>query len=375
VRSSRTTGFGNASYHRPKLSMDGTSSEKTLLTAAWIAGVLFAAILGTLLVTSWGMEWRVAAALAIPLSALAQGIAWTARYTCRANPLGRTDPWRIVLTHVISGLILSYFWVSAGWLLTGFMDATLSTGGNSKLFMGVRTHLYGVGFSYYLLGVAFHYMLFAQKASQEAQARAVESSMRAREAELSALKAQINPHFLYNSLNSISALTSIDPARAREMCVSLADFLRLTLGMGEKALIPLSEEVGLLEKYCAIEKVRFGERLMVKEEIQEEAKECLMPPLLLQPLFENAVVHGIAQMAEGGWIRLKAARVGDRMSLTVENSWDPEAGSSRQNGVGLKNVQRRLEARYGKDAQLEAKAEDEVFRVSLVFPAETEKAK
>jgi two-component system sensor histidine kinase AlgZ len=355
--------------------MDGANTGKTLGMAAWIAGILFAAILGTVLVTSWGMDWRAAAVLALPLSALAQGIAWTARYTCRANPLGRTEAWRIALTHAMSGLVLSYLWVSAGWMLTGFIDAMLDTKANYNLYLAVRTHLYGVGFSYYLLGVAFHYMLFAQKASQEAQERALESSMRAREAELSALKAQINPHFLYNGLNSISALTSIDPARARAMCVSLADFLRLTLGMGEKSVIPLREELGLLEKYCAIEKVRFGERLTVKKEIQEETRECLLPPLLLQPLFENAVVHGIAQMAEGGWIRLIVTRNGDRMSVTVENSWDPEAGSSRKNGVGLKNVQRRLEARYGKEAELQANAEDEIFRVKLSFPAETEKGK
>ena len=118
--------------------------------------------------------------------------------------------------------------------------------------------------------------------------------------------------------------------------------------------------------------MRFGERLTVKEEIQEEAKACLLPPLLLQPLFENAVVHGIAQMAEGGWVRIRAARDAERLSLTVENSWDPEAGSARRNGVGLKNVQRRLEARYGNEAKIEARAEDDVFRVSLVFPAETE---
>jgi two-component system, LytTR family, sensor histidine kinase AlgZ len=354
--------------------MDESNTRKTLLAALWIAGLLFAAILTWLLISSWGMDWRAAVAIALPMSALAQGIAGAARYTCRGNPLGRTQPWRIVLTHLVAGVVLSYLWVGAGWMLAGWMDAMLSTNANYKLFLGLQTHLYGVGFSYYLLGVAFHYMLFAQKASQEAQERALESSVRAREAELTALKAQINPHFLYNSLNSISALTSIDPARAREMCVALADFLRLTLGMGEKALIPLRDELGLLERYCAIEKVRFGERLTLQEEVGEETRDCLLPPLLLQPLFENAVVHGIAQMAEGGWIRLQAARNGDRLSLTVENSWDPEAGSSRKNGVGLKNVQRRLEARYGKAAQLQASAEEHVFRVNLQFPAETEKA-
>lgn len=350
--------------------MDGIHTRKTLLLAVGIAGVLFAAILGTLLVVSWGMNWRAAVVLAVLMSGLAQGIAWAARYTCRGNPLGRTGAWRIVLTHLAAAAVLSYMWVNAGWGLTGFLDATLSATANYGRFAGIETHLYGVGASYYLLAVAFHYMLFAQKESQQAQERALESSVRAREAELSALKAQINPHFLYNSLNSISALTSIDPARAREMCVALADFLRLTLGMGEKAVIPLRDELGLLEKYCAIEKVRFGERLTLEEEVAEETRDCLLPPLLLQPLFENAVVHGIAQMPEGGWIRLKADRNGDRISLTVENSWDPEAGSSRRNGVGLKNVQRRLEARYGKEAQLEAGAEDDVFRVRMRFPAE-----
>jgi LytS/YehU family sensor histidine kinase len=235
--------------------------------------------------------------------------------------------------------------------------------------------LYGAGVFFYLFSVALNYALIAQRASQKAQERAVESSVRAREAELSALKAQINPHFLYNSLNSISALTSIDPARAREMCVALADFLRLTLGMGEKGVIPLREELGLVEKYCAIEKVRFGERLILQEEVAEETRDCLLPPLLLQPLFENAVVHGIAQLPEGGWIRLKTARSENRLSVTVENAWDPEAGSSRKNGVGLKNVQRRLEARYGNEAHLEASAEENAFRVRLQFPAETEKPK
>jgi len=243
-------------------------------------------------------------------------------------------------------------WVGIGRILAEWIDSGFGLPHTYKQFLAMQTHLYAVGFCYYLLGVAFHYMVFAQKASQEAQERALESVARAREAELSALKAQINPHFLYNSLNSISALTSIDPTRAREMCVALADFLRLTLGMGEKRVIPLGEEVSLLEKYCAIEKVRFGDRLTIKEEIPDDAKVCLLPPLLLQPLFENAVVHGIAQIPEGGWIRLSATRHADRLSVSVENSWDPEAGSSRRNGVGLKNVQRRLEARYGNAANL-----------------------
>jgi len=350
-----------------------TSREQQVIF--WLGWILFALLLAELLKSPGILTWSHALALAVVLSGIAQVSAVSANFSCRTAPLSRTPPWRLTLTHVVAALLLTFFWVKIGDIVARQFEAAEGWKGIYGEYVLKTGMMFAAGFFYYLLSVAVQYALIAQKASNEAQERAIESSVRAREAELSALKAQINPHFLYNSLNSISALTSIDPGRAREMCVSLADFLRLTLGMGEKAVIPLREEMELLDKYCAIEKVRFGERLTVEEEIQEEAKECLLPPLLLQPLFENAVRHGIAQMAEGGWIRLKAARNGDRVSLTVENSWDPEAGSSRRNGVGLKNVQRRLEARYGKEAQLQASAEDEVFRVNLVFPAETETAK
>jgi len=354
--------------------MSETSIRKTAWSVLITAGILFAALLTIILIRSWGMAWQAAITLALPLAALAQALAGAARYTCASNPLGRREAWRIVVTHLTAGAVLAFLWVGAGRAVATWMDSGLGMSGAYQQYLALQTNLYGIGTSYYLLGVAFHYMLFAQKASQDAQERLLESSMRAREAELSALKAQINPHFLYNSLNSISALTSIDPAKAREMCVSLADFMRMTLGMSEKGVIPLREELRLLEKYCAIEKVRFGERLALQEEVAEDARKCLLPPLLLQPLFENAVVHGIAQMPEGGWIRLRAACADGRMSLTVENSWDPEAGSSRRNGVGLKNVQRRLEARYGTAAQLQASAEEGVFRVTMAFPAEEEKS-
>jgi len=186
------------------------------------------------------------------------------------------------------------------------------------------------------------------------------------------LKAQVNPHFLFNSLNSISALTSIDAARARDMCVLLGDFLRLTLGLGEKNLVRFSDELELLEKYLAIEKVRFGDRLRMHEEIQEDSKVCLLPPLLLQPLIENAVKHGIAGLPEGGDVRLNVQRQNGRLAILVENSWDPEAPPRRSGGRGLKNVQLRLEARYGKDASLRVNTEGQLFQVSLNLPAESE---
>jgi two-component system sensor histidine kinase AlgZ len=355
---------------------DQFNIRKTLWVSLWLAWLLFAALLAVMLVSNAGTTWRSAFALAIPLSALAQGVAWSARYSCRSNPIERTGLSQLSFTHIAAAVVLSFLWVVVGRILAKWLDSGMGWSGTYLQFSRLQLQLFGLGFGYYLLAVAFHYALFAQEASRQAQDRELESSVRARDAELSALKAQINPHFLYNSLNSISALTSIDPARAREMCILLADFLRMTLGLGEKTLIPLQEELDLLDRYCAIERVRFGERLKVEQNIQDAAKDCLLPPLLLQPLFENAVVHGIAQIAEGGSIRLTVAQADGRLSLVVENSWDPEAVSARKkNGVGLKNVQRRLEARYGRAAFLEATPEENLFRVRLGLPAETQGAR
>jgi LytS/YehU family sensor histidine kinase len=155
------------------------------------------------------------------------------------------------------------------------------------------------------------------------------------------------------------------------MCILLAEFLRMTLGLGEKNVIPLSEELALLDRFLAIEKVRFGARLNVKEDIQEQSKGMLVPPLVLQPLVENAVVHGIANLPEGGTIRLLSQAQDGRLFLTIENTSDPEATSTRRTGMGLANVRRRLESRYGSQARMNVSSQAGHFRVLLSLPAET----
>ena len=324
------------------------------------------------LVTRGGLGWLQATALAVSVFLFYAFLCLSAWYRCRATPLGRVSFLRLLLTHLSAAVLISFVWTQAGAALS---YAILSP----EKFEAIRTQfrpqlnsIFTIGVLLYLLSVAFHYVLIAMENSRHAEAQAVEARVLARDAELKALKAQVNPHFLFNSLNSISALTSIDPARARDMCVLLGDFLRLTLGLGERTSARFSEELDLLQKYMAIEKVRFGTRLTMLEEIQEESKPCLLPPLLLQPLVENAVKHGIASLPEGGQVRVAAQRQNGRLAILVENSWDPDSPPRRSGGRGLKNVQLRLEARYGKDASLHVNNEGELFQVSLSLPAETE---
>jgi LytS/YehU family sensor histidine kinase len=162
----------------------------------------------------------------------------------------------------------------------------------------------------------------------------------------------------------------MDGARAREMCIRLADFLRSSLGLGSRESITLGEEVALAKSYLEVEKVRFGNRLRVEAEIGTSCEECPVPPLLLQPLVENAVKHGIAGLVEGGSIRLSAERSGGDVAITLENGFDAEMPSARSLGIGLSHVRRRLEVRYGGEAVVSAGAEGEVYRVTLRFPCE-----
>jgi two-component system, LytTR family, sensor histidine kinase AlgZ len=346
-----------------------TRNRLGLYLLGWLP---LAGILVFLMTSGGALSWLESSVIVIPLCLLYSFICLSAWYTAKSAPIQRESALRLIGVHSVAAGLVSYFWMGLAWVLVAALSKTSAFQGLDQRFAPKDAILFGAGYLLYLLSVSSHYVILSLEASREAEARALETSIQARDAELKALKAQINPHFLFNSLNSISALTSIDASRARDMCVLLGDFLRLTLGLGEKTSVRLSEELDLLQKYLAIEMVRFGTRLKIHEEIQEESKGCMLPPLLLQPLVENAVKHGIAVLPQGGDVRLSAQRQNGRLSLIVENSWDPEAPPRRSGGRGLNNVQRRLEARYGKDASLRVNTEGELFQVRLDLPAESE---
>jgi hypothetical protein len=320
------------------------------------------------------LSWTDSFSLAIPLCGVYAFMCLSAWYSCKGLPLERTGALRLIFTHAAAAALISFVWLQLGkgWAYTlsrfpKFADLNSAT----PDYHAALPLLFVSGFLIYLLAVAYYYVILSLDASRDAETRVMETSMLARNAELKALKAQVNPHFLFNSLNSISALTSIDPDKAREMCILLAEFLRMTLGLGEKSSIPLGEELHLLERFLAIEKVRFGSRLEMREDIQEGCAAALIPALLLQPLVENAVTHGIANLLDGGFVSLVARCHGKRLTLIVENSCDVDAAHERHGGLGMANVRRRLETRYGKDADMRVSTDAGIFRVQLSLPMET----
>jgi LytS/YehU family sensor histidine kinase len=319
--------------------------------AIWIPlGVLLAALLAL----QGALGWTDALIAAIPLSVAYGFLCLSAWYVTGGSPVDRVGAMRVAASAVASAFLSSAVWLllARGWM--GLVVSVMRRDDVQGSFRTGAPTLFGFGFLLYLLAMAVSYLAAAFAVSRDAERRGLELQVAAREAELRALRAQIDPHFLFNSLQSISALTTADPAAARRMCLLLADFLRETLAFGARARIPLASELALARRFLAIEQVRFGDRLQVDVEAPPDAGACEVPPLLLQPLVENAVTHGVAHAIDGGTVTLRADKRPASLVLVVENPCDPDRPAGRGTGLGLRNVRERLQSEYGDDAVLQA---------------------
>jgi sensor histidine kinase YesM len=328
------------------------------------------AILGGLLVLAGGLSPLEAASLAAPLGLLYAFLCLSSWYLCRAFPV---DSSRLLAT--ASALVIASVVAASLWLLSGTTLASLlallpafQTLPDRLAKAGPVVFLLGV--LLYLLVLAMHYVLDAAERARDQERRAADLKTLAREAELQALRERLNPHFLFNSLNSIAALVAVKPEEARSMCALLSDFLRTTLGMSERSSISLREELALAHRYLAVERVRFGDRLTVTEDVDASALDVSVPPLLLQPLVENAVKHGIGARLEGGVLSLAARRSGGRVSIVVENPADVGAEKPAGTGLGLANVRRRVAACWGDAGYVGTRLLDGRFRVEIELPVE-----
>jgi hypothetical protein len=334
-----------------------TRGRTLLYLAGWVP---ILALLDYLMWASGGASWVQNTAVLGPACFLFAFACLSPWPICRVRPLRVADAAMLAVTWAGAA-------AAAGAMFSGAAWAMARMEGRAAAHLDL---LFGVGILLYLLSAGLHYAALAAEEAREAALAVAEAQTLALDAELHALRMQINPHFLFNSLHSIAALATSDGARAREMCIRLADFLRSSLGLGERDSVALREELALARSYLEVEQVRFGARLQVSEDIEDSCQDCAVPVLLLQPLVENAVKHGIAGLVEGGAIRLSVQRLGASVCVAVENEFDADAPPNRL-GMGLPHVRRRLELRYGGAASMETGARAGVYRVELRFPCES----
>lgn len=243
---------------------------------------------------------------------------------------------RIILISLSCSVLIEYSLSTMEYLLLNEKNAYLSPG---------RVILNILALSMLIIcwnGIYYTYHFFQKSRKQELDNISLEASKN--EIELKNLRSQLNPHFLFNSLNSIRALIDIEPQHAKSAVTTLSNLLRKSLISGKENLIPLEEEIEIVNNYLELEKIRFEERLTVILEFDEQLNSFPVPPFCLQTLVENAIKHGISNQIEGGFIKIRSYTENNTVFISVENTG--RLGHSPDTGIGITNTQRRLDLQY-----------------------------
>jgi signal transduction histidine kinase len=322
-----------------------------LLLAAWCVVVLFSVsqLVATYTAAGnpayWGTTFRFTALQWVPWLVLAPlVIAFAQRVRLNRDRLSRS-----LAAHVAAALAVTVIAVVASYGIRSLAGAPIKRPFSAEFLRSVHSTV----FVYALIVGATHAADAWQRSRRhEQQVARLETQLA--EARLAALQSQLQPHFLFNTLHGISSLIHDDPDGAEDMLTALSDLLRMALGRGDQREVPLRDDLGFLERYLEIHKMRLGERLSVTVSVPEDATDLLVPSFALQPLVENAIRHAIAPRREGGRLEIRAERVGRDLRLVVADNGQGvgDLANSATWGLGLSNTRARLEQLYGDDQKL-----------------------
>ena len=309
------------------------------VSVAFIDGLIFGGVLGILGIAVW--------------------------YVVRYNDPEKSTSVQMLASHVAASLVFTALWMISSGILVRTVTGNPDYG---DYLNGRMTERIIGGLLCYALIVSIYYIYVYSQHNREKQLKEAEWQHQIRQAQLDALKSQINPHFLFNSLNSIASLTLTDPGKAHHMVIALSDFMRYSLRNHQEDLVTLEVELKNIGLYLQIEKIRFGDKLSYHFEIGERCNTHLIPNLILQPIFENAIKYGVYESSVPVEIFLKATKTDDSMEITVINDFDPESVPRKGEGVGLTNINERLRIIYGSSRLLIAELGDNKFKVKMVIP-------
>jgi signal transduction histidine kinase len=285
----------------------------------------------------------------------------------RRVPLRRDRIGRVVVVHVVGALLLCIGWatlgIACGWLLRTY--PWQGHFGRDYLSWIMTSVPWSVVMYFAFLGCVYAFTYFAEAREREAQQARLSAQLA--EARLGALRMQLNPHFLFNSLNALAVLVRDQRTRdASRMLELLGAVLRQVLQGEKRQEVPLSEELRFVERYLAIEQVRFSDRLQLRWSVDSSLDDALVPEFILQPLVENAVRHGIAKRSEAGTIEVGAVADGGQLVLSVRDDGPGYREEQKDAGVGLANVRARLETLFGSAASLELRRGESGGTIAIV---------
>lgn len=276
---------------------------------------------------------------------------------------GKEKYWFILISSLVLCLIWLIFLLAVFYIVFPANDLYLEF---LKKSSGVR---FGAGFLLTSSITMFTMLLYNQQEQEALLSRQAETEKLNREAELFKLRQQLQPHFLFNSLNSISALTGTNPEKAREMIQQLSEFLRGMLRKDEEKMIPLRDELQYIRLYLEIEKVRFGHRLQTEINCDEEVQSNLLPPLILQPIVENAIKFGLYDTTGEVLIQINALQKEGYLNVYVSNPFDPQTSSPvKGTGFGITSIKRRLFLIFSRNDLVKTNTEDNRFITEVLIP-------
>jgi sensor histidine kinase YesM len=288
-------------------------------------------------------------------------------YPCRYISLERNNVFKVLGNHTLTSIIASLIWLGLAFIILTKLVFPKERAYES-FFENTFLWRFLIGILFYFILAAFYYLFIYYQNFHERLLRESELKSLVKEAELKSLKFQINPHFIFNSLNSINSLIHTSPTKAATMTVKLGEFLRSTLAKKDIQTNSLREELMIARLYLDIEKVRFGEKINYIENIDNGCLNIEIPNMILQPLFENAVKHGVYESLEPVKIRVTAKLEQDFLKIRVENDYEPSAIPKKGERVGLENISLRFQNMYNKNNLCVVEKEQKTFRVILYIP-------
>jgi two-component system LytT family sensor kinase len=287
-------------------------------------------------------------------------------YVVRYSVPSQKSILNLVLNHLSSMAIIGVVWISSSYsILSALFDVNQLI--KSFLVASIPYRIITGGLFYVMLGLAYYLVVYSNNLQEKVKEWARLNEL-LKESELNMLRSQINPHFLFNSLNSISSLTITDPEKAREMVIKLSDFLRYSVSTNAAGFTSFEKEMMNIQRYLEIEKVRFGDKLLFGFNLENSCKEKQIPAMLLQPLFENAIKHGVYESTEQVKIEMDCKYVDNCLEITLWNDFEPGARARKGAGVGLKNIRERLKLLYKNDSLMRASIEGNRYTVYLCLP-------
>lgn len=337
----------------------GTIKHKLIFAVAWLTW----ALMQVKILQDWGFAVKIAVTDSLVANTL---LATSALLMSNHLRYYRPKKGKYLYIFIVSAAISGLCMAGIHYLLSQFLSGDTAYLRFLTKSIPVRFDIAFLATICIALMSELWYTLQEQK---EKEFRQVDAQKLAREAELYKLRQQLQPHFLFNSLNSISALVTLQPQQARKMIQQLSDFLRGTLKKEENQWITLEEELQHLQLYLDIEKVRFGHRLNTEIISEESAGQLRLPSMLLQPLVENAIKFGLYDTTEPVTIRMQTAYENGYLVISIQNPFDPDTSSPKQGtGFGLSSVQRRLYLLFARHDLLATSHTENLFTTTIKIP-------